>query len=81
MAVLVIFLVAMTTHLTKATYRKERFIWAHAWRVQSTVAGKAWQEEREAAGHTMSAVRKQGQMNAGTLMTISLFSGGPQPMR
>lgn len=47
---------------------------------QSIMTGKAWQQEREAAGHI--AVRRQRKMDAGTLFEFStLFIPGPQPRK
>lgn len=38
--------------------REEGIILAHNLRVQSIIAGEAWQQVLEAAGHVVSAVRK-----------------------
>lgn len=57
--VVVTFLVSMTKIAGKSNLREEVFIWAHILRVQTTVLGKAWQEEQETAGHIISALRKK----------------------
>lgn len=56
--------------------------------MQSTMAGKAWQQELEATGHTASKVGSMRQLvtrsgnreiNAGTQLAFFVFSPGPQP--
>lgn len=37
----------------------------HSLKAQSIMAGKTWRQKCEAAGHTMSIVRKQEEMNDG----------------
>lgn len=37
------------------------------------VVGKAWRQAYEEAGHITSSVRKQGEMNGDTLLTLSLL--------
>lgn len=51
------------------------FILAHSLRVQSAMAGKAWRQEREAAGHIAPSGSRE--VNAGDLQHIQ--SGTPAP--
>ena len=52
---------------------------AHGLRVQSILIGKSWRQEPETAAHTMSTVKKQAVVPAGTqLAGFFLFSRGPQ---
>lgn len=44
--------------------RKGGFLLSHSLRVQSVMAGKAWQKEHEAAGHVVFTGRKQSQVNS-----------------
>lgn len=41
--------------------------------LQSIVMGKAWRQEREAAGHVASTVRKQREMDAGAQLAFSFL--------
>lgn len=41
--------------------------------IQYTIVSQAWQEEREAAGHISSIIRKQREMNATAYLTLSFF--------
>lgn len=43
----------------------------HNSKAQPTMTGKAWRQGQEAAGHSVSRVRKQRETNAGTLLTVS----------
>lgn len=46
--------------LGRSNLREEGFLLAHSQRVQSIMEGKAWQQEREAAGHSREAERDGG---------------------
>lgn len=59
--VLVMRLSALTLS-QQAHQREEGFVLTQASKVQSTV-GKTWHQEPEAAGHIVSAIRKQRTMN------------------
>lgn len=49
--------------------------------VESVIVGKAWWQERQAAGHVASTVRKQKEMDVGAQLTFSfLFGPGTQSM-
>ena len=46
-----------------------RIILAYDPRVQSTMAGEAWQQEPGVTGHSTSTLRKQREMHAGAQLT------------
>lgn len=48
---------------------------------QSITEEKSWQQEREAAGHVTSTVRKQREMSAGAQLTLSICAPPPQGPR
>lgn len=50
-------------------------------RVQSTMAGKAWWQELEAAGHMASKLRKQREMSAGFQLAVSLSCSPGNPVQ
>ena len=52
----VIFPSAVIKYPGKGNSRENRFIPAQSWRLQSITAGRAWQWEGEAAGHTASII-------------------------
>lgn len=61
--------------------REEGFILVHASKAQSTMVGKSWCQEHRTAGHVISTVRKQREMDAGTWLAFSfVFSTGSQPI-
>ena len=41
--------------------------------IQCIMMGKVWQQEHEAAGHTASTDRKQGEMDAGAKLNFSFI--------
>lgn len=69
------FPVAITKFLEKHL-RKEGLLLARCWRIESTVARKAWQRELEATGHIASAVGEQIQETL-LLGQLSLFGFCP----
>lgn len=66
----VTFLIAVAKHVIKKL--KEGLDLTSNVEDQPILAGKPWQQELEAAGHTITAVRKQRDTNAGSLPTSSL---------
>lgn len=52
-------LVAVTNYLTRGSVSQEGFIVTQS--LSPVMAGKAWEQELEAAGHTASAGRNQGE--------------------
>lgn len=54
----------------------EEFTLAHNLVFPSMMAGKAWKQEREAAGHPASAVRKQRETSDGGPLTLFFYSVG-----
>lgn len=57
--------------------REEGIILAHNLRIQSIIAGEAWQQVLEAADHVVSAVRK----GAMSVVFFFLLSSRPQPRK
>lgn len=53
---------------------------AHSLKAQSITAGKTWWQKCEVAGHTMSIVRKQEEMNNGVQLSPLYAVQGPQPV-
>lgn len=45
----------------------------------SITSEETWQQEHEVVGHTASAVKGKGEMNAGTQLTVSFFNLGLHP--
>lgn len=53
----------------------------HSWRLRSVMVGKGRQQEHKATSDIASAVKKQRDVNDGTLLLLSLdFSLGPELM-
>lgn len=53
---------------------EEEFTLAHSLVVPSIMERKAWRQEREAAGHTSSAVRKQRETSGGDQFTFFFYT-------
>lgn len=66
----------------KSNLKTGGFTLSQSLKVPSAIAGEAWQEEQEVAGHMAVTVRKQGYTDAGPQVTFSfLFALGLQPWR
>lgn len=68
----------MAEYPTGATYRRKALLWLavqmHTSNAQSLHGGgKHGSRSVEAAGHTVSKVRKQREMNSGAQLTYSFF--------
>lgn len=62
----------------KSNFRRERLVSAHRLRVVD-YCGKAWRQGQEAAGHGVTAVRKQRERNVDAQLAFSfLVSTGTQ---
>lgn len=60
--------------MSEVTLGREGLLLPHVWLTAQTILmGKAWRQENEAAGHTVSADRKQRAMNAVAQLTSSFL--------
>lgn len=63
----------------KSNIREERFLLAQRSQVQSTAVEKEWLQELEVAGHLVSTVKEQREVNAaelfGSVQDSSLWDG------
>lgn len=70
-------------HFSYFTWQKQlkegRISFVQSLRIQYITSRKGWHQEREAAGHIESAVRKQREMNAGTQLAF-FFHSVPDPI-